>query len=114
MTEHSALCSMFGMFNLRGGIDLPAFKTDYDALCEHLNLEGYLISWRMWERAYHHGYDAGYPEVAVMIEMCFHDHAASLACWDYVEANEEPLKTLHMAVNSKVENSMFVLHREVT
>lgn len=104
---------MFGAFNLRSGIDLLTFKKAYDGLCEHLNQQGYVHSWRIWERAYHSGYDTRFPEVAVMVEMCFHDHDASLACWDYVEAGEEPLQTLHVAVNSKVVDSLFVLYREL-
>ena len=47
-----------------------------------------------------------------MVEMCFHNHDASLASWDYVEAAEEPLRTLQVAVNSKVQDSLFVLYRD--
>jgi len=114
MKQQTEFCSMFGAFNLREGIELSAFKRAYDAFCEHLSQQGYVHSWRMWERTYHSGYDTRFPEVTVMVEMCFHDHDASLASWDYVEAAEEPLRILHVAVNSKVQDTLFVLYREIT
>ncbi len=114
MTKHQTeYYSMFGAFNLREGIELSAFKQVYDTFCEHLNQQGYVHSWRLWKRAYHSGYDAQFPDVGVMVEMCFHDHAASLASWGYVKADEEPMRSLHVAVNTKVIDAFFVLFEEV-
>lgn len=104
---------MFGAFNLRSGCDLASFKAAYDPYCEHLKERGYLQSWRVWRRAYHDGYDARFPEVSVLIEMRFHDHAAALACWDYVEAGSEPMKSLHVAANRQVTEPIFALWHEL-
>ena len=103
---------MFGAFNLREGTDLPSFKLVFDDFCEHLKLNGYLHSWRLWERAYHEGYDAGFPNVRVIIELCFPDYQTSLDAWDYIEAGMEPMKTIHHKMNSKVRDAHFVLCKE--
>ncbi len=113
MGKFAEQCSLFGAFNLREGISLQEFKQAYDAMCEHLRQQGYLQRWRIWERAYHSGYDARFPEVEVMVEMCFHNHEASLTSWDYVEAADEPLRSLHTDVNNKVVDAMFVLFRDL-
>jgi hypothetical protein len=107
-------CSMFGVFNLREGIELPEFKLAYNAFCIHLSQRGYVHSSRVWRRAYHSGYDANFLEFSIIVEMCFHNYAASLECWRYVEANEEPIRTLHVAMNKKVMEARFVLCREGT
>lgn len=114
MVQVSEKCSMFGAFNLREGVNLQDFKQAYDALCEHLSQQGYVHSWRIWNRANHAGYDARFPEVEVMVEMCFHDHDASLASWDYLETPDEPSRSLHKAVNTKVIDASFVLLRQLT
>lgn len=104
--------SMFGAFNLREGTDLQAFKLSFDLFCEHLRLKGYLHSWRLWERAYHEGYDTRFPDVGVVIEMRFLDYHAALVAWDYIEAATEPMRTIHREMNSKIQSSHFVLCNE--
>lgn len=105
-------CSMFGAFNLRKGKTISTFKQAFDAFCEDLKTEGYLHSWRLWERAYHEGYDTKFPDVGILLEMCFHNHNASLECWDYVEAGSEPMKTLHVAMNRQVQDAIFALYHQ--
>ena len=112
-SENVSSCSMFGGFNLRDGNDLASFKSAYDAFCLHLKDQGYVTSWRVWKRAYHDGYDSNFPDVAVMIEMAFPDHAASLACWDYVESQSEPMHSLHLATNIQVKDTFFTLMQEL-
>lgn len=104
---------MFGAFNLRDGYDLASFKSVYDAFCQHLKDEGYVASWRIWERARHSGYDSGFPDVEIMIEMTFVDHAAALESWDYVESRSEPMHGLHFASNKQIRDAFFVLMNEV-
>ena len=105
-------CSMFSAFNLCEGKDLSSFKQAFNAFCEHLRQSGYLHSWRLWERAYHEGYDTRFPDVGVILEMCFQDHQTSLHAWDYIEAGSEPIKTLHYAMYSQVRDAHFVLCNE--
>ncbi|MEM9104672.1 MAG: DUF6614 family protein [Pseudomonadota bacterium] len=102
-------CSMLGTFNLRGNADLKSFRSAFDALCAHLRRKGHLQSWRLWQRAYHPGYDANFPETSIIIEMCFHNHDEALECWDYFETGGDTVNPLHRAVNSKVCDAHFVL-----
>lgn len=111
--SNAEYCSMFGAFNLRKGKDIFSFKQAFDAFCEHLCAEGYLRSWRLCKRAYHEGYDSGFPDVEVLLEMCFHDHKTSLVCWDYVEAGSEPMKTLHVEMNRQVHDAIFALYHQM-
>lgn len=106
-------CSMFGTFNLRSETDIAAFKRSFDGLCAHLKTEGYLHSWRVWERVYHEGYDARFPSTSVILEMCFHDDAASYDNWDYIQSGGEPVRSLHAAVTRQVTDAHFVLCREL-
>jgi hypothetical protein len=110
--QKTEFSSMFGAFNLREGGDLLSFRLAFDAFCEHLKLKGYLHSWRLWERAYHDGYDTRFPDVSVIIEMCFLHHRASLDAWDYIESSSEPMKTLHREMNSRIRDAHFVLCNE--
>ena len=112
-TPHTEYCSMFGAFNLRHDVELSAFKYSFDAFCEHFHQQGHVHSWRLWERAFHKGYDSNFPDVRIMLEMCFHNYEASLISWDLIEEGGEPLKSLHIHVIEKVVDSIFVLHREV-
>ncbi|MEM1048399.1 MAG: DUF6614 family protein [Pseudomonadota bacterium] len=106
-------CSLFGTFNLRGSTDLASFKQAFDALCEHLRDRRYLQTWRLWERAYHDGYDAGFPDTSLVVEMGFPTHRAALEVWDCFESRVDPVGSLHLAVNSKVKDARFVLCRQL-
>ncbi|WP_298849361.1 TAXI family TRAP transporter solute-binding subunit [uncultured Ruegeria sp.] len=53
------------------------------------------------------------PDVAVVLEMRFHSHQASLDAWDYVGMRTEPLNGLHVAMNKQVQETRFVLLHEV-
>lgn len=108
----SDTCSMLGAFNLRKGYDLETFKAAFDAFCDHLTQTGYLHSHRLWQRAYHSGYDTLFPNARIVIEMRFHSHQASLDAWDYVEDHCEPLRSLHVAMNKQVTETHFVLLHE--
>ncbi len=110
--DDSGNCSMFGAFNLQDGQTISSFEQAFDAFCNHLKSEGYVHSWKVWNRAYHEGYDARFPNVEVLVEMCFHDHQASLRCWDYVESGSEPMNALHVAVNRQVKDAMFALYHK--
>ncbi len=110
--DDSGNCSMFGAFNLQDGQTISSFEQAFDAFCNHLKSEGYVHSWKVWNRAYHEGYGARFPNVEVLVEMCFHDHQASLRCWDYVESGSEPMNALHVAVNRQVKDAMFALYHK--
>lgn len=106
-------CSMFGAFDLREGVSLAAFKGAFDAFCRHLQDSGHVAHWRVWKRSPHHGYDADFPDVAVMVEVCFHSRDHADAAWNSLESRSKEIAPLHAAVLSKVTQTMFVLFEEV-
>lgn len=114
MTDQTpALCSMFGVFNLQKSVDLAGFKISFDAFGAHLKQAGFVQDWRVLQRSAHDGYDADFPDLSVMVEVRFNDRAAADAGWAYVEAAEDPLHSLHLAVNLSIKDSMFVLFEAV-
>lgn len=110
--SNSDSCSMFGAFNLRDRQTISSFEQSFDAFCEHLKSKGYVHSWKVWERAYDDGYDSQFPNVEILVEMCFYDHQASQHSWDYVESGSEPIKTLHIAVIRQINDAMFALYHQ--
>ncbi len=57
-------------------------------------------------------YDTRFPDVGVVIEMCFQNYRTSLESWDYIEGGSEPMQTLHREVNSKIRDAHFLLCNE--
>lgn len=113
MADKAPYCSMYGMFNLRTSTDLERFKNAFDAFSSHLKDQSFVHDWRIFKRSHHDGYDADFPDMAVMVEVRFLNRAAADASWAYVAAGDEPLRSLHRAVNLSIKQSMFVLFEAV-
>lgn len=111
--RQSEFCSMFGAFDLKAGNNLVSFKKVFDGFCEHLRQQGYVHSWRLWERSPHDGYDNRAPIVPILIEMRFHYHLESIVGYDYIEADQEQLRSLHRSMNQQVQDTFFALYREL-
>lgn len=109
------MVSLQGIFDLKPQIDKTAFSEAFEAFCRHLQSKGYVDSWRLAERFEHPGYDRRPPTGRLFVTLDFPDKAAAEACFAYVAADEEPLRNLHCAMNSKVEKSStsFFLIREI-
>jgi hypothetical protein len=107
------MITMHGLFHLREQARDADFRAAYDAFGEHLRSLGYVVSWRFMRRSPHDGYDARPPEQPFYVSMDFPDIEAARACYRYVEADEEPLKTLHRAVNRKVHTTQFFLCEDI-
>ncbi|MEP6567812.1 MAG: DUF6614 family protein [Mesorhizobium sp.] len=103
------MTTMHGLFHLRSPDELPRFKAAYDAFAGHLQELGYVSGWRLMRRSPHDGYDARPPEQPLYVAMDFPDLTTAQACYAYVEADQEPLKALHRAVNREVHTTQFFL-----
>jgi len=93
---------MHGLFDLKPGIEEAAYGAAFAAFCRHLQDQGYVRRWQFMRRSPHPGYDRNPPETGFYVAVDFPDRAAAEACYRYVAANEEPLRSLHVAMNSKV------------
>jgi hypothetical protein len=96
------MVTMHGLFDLKPGIELHAYHAAFDAFCRHLETQGYVTGWSLMRRSPHAGYDRNPPETAFHVRMDFPDRKTAEACYGFVAADEEPLRTLHRGMNSKV------------
>lgn len=104
---------MHGLFDLKSEYSSLQFKLAFDDFCAHLKQEKLLISWSYMQRTPDDVYDARPPIMQFYVAMKFFDAKQAEVSKEYVIANQEPIKTLHYAVNSKVENTQFFLCEDV-
>ncbi len=103
--------SMFGIFTLREGVQIVEFFDAFNAFGEHLRNQGYASAWRFMSHEAHEGYDARPPSQPFLVEVCFESRDQAQRCWDYVEKDEEPLRSLHRNVNRRTIDTHFALYR---
>ena len=105
------MITMHGNFDLIAGIKTADFHQAFDGFCRHLSDVGYVTGWQFAVRTPHAGYDARPPQTKYYVAMHFPSYEIAERCYAYVAADEEPLKTLHRAVNRKVvrETTSFYL-----
>ena len=96
------MITMHGLFDLKPEIELGAYRAAFEAFCRHLQEQGYVKQWRFMRRSSHPGYDRNSPETAYYVSIDFPDRVLAEACYRYVAADQEPLRSLHRAMNSKV------------
>ena len=104
---------MHGLFDLKSDYSSSQFKLAFDNFCGHLKQEALLVSWSYMQRTPDDVYDARPPEMKFHVAMKFSDAKQAEASKVYVTANQEPIKSLHFAVNSKVKNTQFFLCEDV-
>lgn len=112
--DQSNSYSMFGAFALRNDMTPPAFSKTFSVFCRHLQEQGYVRDWRVWIRRPHAGYDNRAPDVPILVEIEFCSRSAALECYAYVEADQEPLKTLHRDMNRMVHDTFFALYEKLS
>src|SRR3954463_8818386 len=96
------MVTMHGLFDLLEGVEVSAYRAAFAAFCLHLQQQGYVTAWSFMGRTPHAGYDRNPPDTAFYVSIVFPDRARAEACYRYVAADEEPLRMLHKAMNSKV------------
>ena len=96
------MVTMHGLFDLKEGVEIAAYRAAFDAFCAHLQEQGYVTRWSFMRRSPHPSYDRNPPESAFYVSIDFPDRAQAEACYRYVAADEEPLRTLHRTMNTKV------------
>jgi hypothetical protein len=109
------MITMHGLFDLKPGIEVAAYHAAFEAFCRHLQTRGFVAGWSFMRRSPHSGYDRNAPETDFYVSIDFPDRDRAEACYRDVAANEEPLRSLHVAMNSKVEatTTRFVLFETV-
>jgi uncharacterized protein DUF6614 len=93
---------LHGLFSVNDGVSEAEFTAAFAAFFEHLKEKGFARAFRLMRRHPLPGFGAALPEFAYYVAVEFHDLACDQACYDDVAAEEEPVRSLHRAMNSKV------------
>ncbi len=104
---------MHGLFDLKGGEKEEEFRQSFDQFSEHLINRRIMTSGRFMRHQEHDGYNARAPATQYYVSIEFADMHQAEKCWALIEAADEPLKSLHNAVFSKIENTAFFLSADV-
>jgi len=91
-----------GLFSLMDGVTESEFLPAFDAFYRHLVERGYAQSYRILRRHALDGFGNTLPAFEYHAGVEFPSLAEDQACYEYVQRNEEPVRSLHRAMNSKV------------
>jgi len=84
-----------------------------EAFYSHLVEMGFARSYRLMRRVPLQGFGATLPSFEYHAEIEFPDLGEDEACYRYVQKDEEPVRSLHRAMNSKVQRGSADLFRGV-
>jgi hypothetical protein len=101
------------LFDLKDGESEEEFRQSFEQFSEHLIDHRIMTSGRFMRHQEHDGYNAHAPATQYYVSIEFADMQQAEKCWALIEAADEPLKSLHNAVFSKIENSAFFLTADV-
>lgn len=106
---------MHGIFDLKDTQGDAVFASAFNAFCEHLKSKRYVVRYSFAKRAPHVGYDRVPPNTLYYVSIDFPDMTTANACYAYVAADKEPLRTLHREVYSRVvkESARFYLFEDI-
>ena len=100
---------MHGLFDLMENVNEGQFRRSFEPFSDHLTANSMVLNCRFMRHQDHEGYNADPPATKYYVSMEFSDMDCAERCWDYIQENKEPIKSLHTAVFSKVQNSSFFL-----
>src|SRR5215813_7589669 len=111
----AAMVFLHALFDLKPGVTEGEFRRALEDFCGHLQMECYVIDWRWMRQIIPPGPAFPRPTQTQFVVFEFLDQEAEQRCYDYVALNEEPIRTLHRAMNSKVErgSAMFFVCTDV-
>jgi hypothetical protein len=102
--EKKSVAVFHSVFALKRGVSEQEFLTAFDAFYNHLVTMGFARGYRIMQRQPLEGFGKSLPEFEYHAEIEFAGLAEDQACYEYVKRNEEPIRSIHRAMNSKVKN----------
>jgi hypothetical protein len=105
---------MHGLFDMMDNVGEVQFQESFDQFSERLKANSMVLNCRFMRHQDHDGYNAEPPPTKYYVSVEFSDMDAAEQCWDYIQENKEPIKSLHTAVFSKIQNSRFFLTSTLT
>ena len=102
--EKQASAVLHGLFSLADGVSEQEFFPAFEAFYQHLKGMGFVRRYQMMRRqTLDGGFGAPLPDFDYHVEIEFPSLEQDQACYEYVKKNEEPVRSLHRAMNSKVK-----------
>ena len=95
--------ALHGLFTLKAGTSESEFLSAFESFYGHLKEMGYVRGCRMMRRQPLDGFGAPLPQFDYHVEIEFASLQQDQACYDYVKKNEEPVRSLHRAMNATVK-----------
>jgi len=95
--------ALHGLFSLVDGVSEEEFLIAFRAFYEHLKETGFVLRHRISRRQPLEGFGEALPDFDYHVEIEFLTLEQDRACYDYVKKNDEPIRSLHKAMNSKVK-----------
>jgi hypothetical protein len=97
------------LFSLIDGVAEAEFMPAFEAFHDHLVEMGFARGYRITRRQPLEGFGKTLPAFEYHAEIEFFGLAEDQACYEYVKRNEEPVRSLHRAMNSKTRSADFFL-----
>jgi len=92
-----------GVFILRDGVSETEFLPTIHAFYQHLIDAGFAHAYRVLRRLPLEGFGKTMPPFTYRGELQYSDSEREDAAYAYVKKDEEPIRSLHRAMNSKVQ-----------
>jgi len=92
-----------GLFSLKDGVTEAEFLRAFDAFYSHLVEMRYARGYRILRRQPLEGFGNTLPRFEYHAEVEFPSLEEDRACYEYVKRNDEPVRSLHRAMNTKVK-----------
>ena len=102
--DRQSEAALHGLFSLADGISEQAFLTAFLAFYEHLKEMGFVQRYCISRRQPLEGFGAALPDFDYHVAIEFRTLEQDQACYDYVKKNDEPIRSLHKTMNSKVKS----------
>jgi len=102
--DRQSEAALHGLFSLVDGISEQEFLTAFRAFYDHLKEMGFVQRYRISRRQPLEGFGATLPDFDYHVAIEFQTLEQDRACYDYVKKNDEPIRSLHKAMNSKVKS----------
>ena len=93
-----------GVFILRDGVSEAEFLPTLHAFYQHLIDAGFANAYRVLRRVPLEGFGKTLPPFTYRGELRYPDSEREDAAYAYVKKDEEPVHSLHRAMNSKVQH----------
>ena len=106
---------LHALFDLKPDVAEGDFRKALEDFCAHLQESDYMLGWRWMRQIVPPGPPFPRPTQKHFVAFEFTDEETEQRCYDYVAVNDEPIRTLHRAMNSKVQGgtAMFFVCADV-